>query len=54
MRVFLRKFAHDERGATALEYSLIAGFVGITIIASVTLVGVELSTIFGNVTAGFK
>ncbi|MEM1300443.1 MAG: Flp family type IVb pilin [Pseudomonadota bacterium] len=37
---------HDERGATAIEYGLIAGLVAVVIIAGVTLLGADLAGIF--------
>ena len=33
MKTFLARFAQDESGATAIEYGLIAAFVGVGIIA---------------------
>ena len=38
----LRKFLRDESGATAIEYSLIAGFIALAIIAAVGLTGQRL------------
>ena len=32
MKTFLARFAHDESGATAIEYGLIAAFIGVGII----------------------
>ena len=46
---FLRSLAHDTDGATAIEYGLIAGLIAVAIIAAVTLVGGDLSTLFTNV-----
>jgi pilus assembly protein Flp/PilA len=43
--------AKDEGGVTALEYGLIAGLVAMVIIASVTVLGTNLSTAFANITA---
>ena len=48
MRKFINKLAGNRNGATAIEYGLIAGFVAIAIVASVTLVGGNLKTLFGN------
>ncbi|MCK1517099.1 Flp family type IVb pilin [Bradyrhizobium sp. 190] len=42
----LGKFLHDESGATAIEYSLIAGFIALAIIAAVGLTGQRLITLF--------
>ena len=38
----LLKFLRDEGGATAIEYSLIAGFIALAIIAAVGLTGQRL------------
>ena len=37
---------HDQRGATAIEYGLIAGFIAAVIITAVTLVGADLQATF--------
>jgi pilus assembly protein Flp/PilA len=44
----LGKFLHDESGATAIEYSLIAGFIALAIIAAVGLTGQRLLELFGS------
>jgi pilus assembly protein Flp/PilA len=50
----LRNFLRCEQGATAIEYALIASFVSIVIVGSVTLVGSTLTGIFTSVSNGFK
>jgi pilus assembly protein Flp/PilA len=52
MSMFLR-FLQDERGATAIEYALIAGSIFLVIVAAVASIGSSLSTIFTSVSAGF-
>ena len=42
----LGKFLRDEYGATAIEYSLIAGFIALAIIAAVGMTGQKLVTLF--------
>ena len=42
----LRKFLADESGATAIEYSLIAGFIALAIIAAVGWTGQRLVLLF--------
>jgi pilus assembly protein Flp/PilA len=42
----LRKYLCDENGATAIEYSLIAGFIALAIIAAVGLTGEKLVALF--------
>jgi pilus assembly protein Flp/PilA len=39
----------DERGATAIEYGLIAALISVAIITAVTLVGTNLTTTFQSV-----
>jgi pilus assembly protein Flp/PilA len=42
------KFLCDESGATAIEYSLIAGFIALAIIAAVGLTGQKLVELFNR------
>jgi pilus assembly protein Flp/PilA len=49
MRTIMKKLAGNRSGATAIEYGLIAGLVAVAIVASVTLVGGNLNTLFGTV-----
>jgi pilus assembly protein Flp/PilA len=49
MRYFLRRLRSDSRGVTALEYALIAAFIFLVIVVSVTTVGKGLSPIFSTV-----
>ena len=44
----LRKFLRDESGATAIEYSLIAGFIALAIIAAVGMTGERLVALFAS------
>ena len=50
----LRTFIHDESGATAIEYGLIAGLIAIVIIAGLratgTRVNAKFTAIAGNLT----
>jgi pilus assembly protein Flp/PilA len=39
----------DRRGATAIEYGLIAALIAVAIIAGVTATGTQLGTLFTNV-----
>ncbi len=45
----IKSLIRDESGATAIEYGLIAGLVSIAIIAALTLLGGNLSTLFNTV-----
>jgi len=51
MRIFeyLKATAHDESGATAIEYGLIAALIAVAAIAAFQLIGTNLSSIFNNV-----
>lgn len=46
-----KQFVRDEDGVTAIEYGLIAALIAVVIIASVRLVGTNLSTVFSNIAA---
>lgn len=48
--MLLRRFVHDESGATAIEYGLIAALLAVVIAAAVTTLGVKLYGTFGNIT----
>ena len=45
----MRSFARDERGATAIEYALIAAGIAAAIIATVTGLGSKLADSWTNV-----
>ena len=45
----LRRFLVDERGATAIEYGLIAALIAVLAIGSMTIFGNSLSGMFGRV-----
>lgn len=47
------KFLHDERGATSIEYALVASLIGMVIITAVGAIGESLTGIFEDVSAGF-
>jgi pilus assembly protein Flp/PilA len=48
-----RKFLRDERGATAIEYSLIAGFIALAIIYAVGMTGQRLVQLFESLITSF-
>jgi pilus assembly protein Flp/PilA len=50
----LRNFLQCERGATAIEYAIIAGGIAVAIVAAVKSIGTPLSDTFMAVAAGFK
>jgi pilus assembly protein Flp/PilA len=49
MKTLFNRFINDESGATAIEYGLIAALLAVAIIASVRLVGTELTSTFNTV-----
>jgi Flp pilus assembly pilin Flp len=51
MQSLVRLFRSDTRAVTALEYALIASFIFLVIIVSVTNVGRNLSPIFNQVSS---
>ena len=54
MKNLFARFAKDESGATAVEYGLIATFIGIAIIAGATTLGNKLSSTFTYVSGQLK
>lgn len=53
MRPGFRTFASDRRGATSIEYSLIAVVISIIFIAALTLIGPAVSDMLTNAAAPF-
>lgn len=41
-----RRFRDDERGATAIEYSLILGFIGMSVLAAFVGLGGSLAALW--------
>ena len=50
----LLRFLREERGATAIEYGLIAAGISIAIIVAVAGVGSSLNTTFTSVSTALK
>ncbi|PZU07298.1 Flp family type IVb pilin [Sphingomonas sp.] len=46
---FLRKLAGDRRGATAIEYGLIAALIAVAAIGAMSTLGTKLKNTFTNV-----
>lgn len=51
MRQAIMQFVHDEEGATAIEYGLIAGLIAVVIILAVTGVGEKVKDVFNSIAA---
>ena len=49
MKNLIAKFRKNEDGATAIEYALIAGLIGLVIITGATTLGKNVSTKFTDV-----
>ena len=49
LSTFLKTFAGDRKGVTAIEYGLIAGLIAVAIIAAITALGTNLSGLFNTV-----
>jgi pilus assembly protein Flp/PilA len=54
MRILSERFMKDERGATAIEYGLIAAGISIAIITVVAALGTALNTTFTSVQTALK
>ena len=46
---FIKRFAKDESGATAIEYGMIAALIAVAIITALTTLGTKLNTTFSSV-----
>jgi pilus assembly protein Flp/PilA len=49
MHAFYLRFLRDRRGATAIEYGLIAALIAVAIIAGISATGTQLGGLFNNV-----
>ncbi|MDD3030221.1 MAG: Flp family type IVb pilin [Alphaproteobacteria bacterium] len=49
MRSLISRFSKSEKGATAIEYGLIAALIAVVIITAVTALGTSLSTTFDKI-----
>ncbi len=55
MRALFKSFLACERGATSIEYAMIAGGISIVVVAAVTGIGSNLrANYFGAVSDGLK
>jgi pilus assembly protein Flp/PilA len=50
----LKRFLSDERGATAIEYAIIAALIFLAIVAAIVPIGTELSGVFTEAADGFS
>ena len=48
------RFIRDEKGATAIEYGLIAAATGLALVAAMPPIKAGLGTVFGSVSGELK
>ncbi|CAM8667775.1 MULTISPECIES: Flp family type IVb pilin [Sphingobium] len=51
---FMRKMLKNEKGATAIEYGLIAALIAVAAIGAMTSLGTKLGSTFNNVSGNLK
>jgi pilus assembly protein Flp/PilA len=51
---FIRKIVKNEKGATAIEYGLIAALIAVAAITAMGKVGTSLNTTFTNVSTSMN
>ncbi len=51
---FVRKMIKDNKGATAIEYGLIAALIAVAAITAMSSLGKQLTNTFNNVTKNMK
>ena len=50
----IRTFMADEKGATAIEYGLIAALIALVVIAALTTIGTNLSAVYTTVATNLR
>ena len=48
---FLKRLRRDERGATAIEYGLLAAMIAIAMLAAISRLGFTLTGVFERIAA---
>ena len=51
---FFRKMIKNSKGATAIEYGLIAALIAVAAISAMSQLGTKISTTFNNVSSNLK
>ena len=54
MSISLRRFMNDEAGATAIEYSLLAGILVLAVVAGARAIGTSLSVTFPKISGNLS
>lgn len=49
IKTALMRFRQDDKGATAIEYGLIAALIAVAIVAGATLLGNDLNNLFSDI-----
>ena len=47
-RRLIKEFLYDEKGATAVEYAILAGFIAAVVAGSVVLLGEQVEAFFAT------
>ncbi len=50
----IKRFLHDESGATMVEYAVLTMIITVTMIAAFGMIGDDLSRMIGSAIAGFN
>ena len=51
---FVRKIIRESKGATAIEYGLIAALIAVAAITAMSSLGTKVGTTFNNVSSNMK
>ena len=51
---FIRKFVKNSKGATAIEYGLIAALIAVAAVGAMRTLGGKVSTTFNNAASNMK
>lgn len=54
MSAYLKRFLQDERGATAIEYGLIAALISVAVIGILSQLGGSLEATFQSINNGLS
>lgn len=53
-RLMAKKFPADDKGATAIEYSMIAAGIAVAIMTAVSTLGTDVTALFTSVVAAIS
>ena len=54
MNIFLKSFADDECGATAIEYGLIAALIAVFLIGALSALGTKMSSEYAEIGSAMR